>query len=1796
MKPGEIRHTSGERLKGFEPGDFAVPAGGPSLEIAYYEKGKWHAGKLKETPVQAGGKITITIEDHSIVVGERDVEISIPPRKVENVVGGNITHEGKVWRIESINLGPNGEIWYDLESGGKKMRNIAQEYLRQVGKVEKAQEKLEAGAAGELARLKAEIQKVKGEKRKELMGRLTGLQKQVVEMRKILGGVEGWHASDEARIKEIGDKITKLQSDLEKEVEALDDAIVEELDNEKELAKGNVEIKEKTEDKNTAIGVRSRYEAVLADWDEIVPAAGALSWKEKNDNYQVWKTTVNDAKEKVVDCKKRLDAQVAADRVGAPPRGRGAPPPADSPETTALRAELVLLETDLRDKKALEPEKPGDRPSEDENNKRNTWLLIYKEYLTIAGDAANPDNGRAKRLIGAVEKIRKNQAVSEMRAGGDYDRADPAQAKLWDKVTAKALEEVIEKWKSNVDEKEKEIFDFDKEKTELLAKVAELDAKITALGGSEAAALKTKLDLIEKGSKTPPIEGVKKLAKGAGVEDKMIEFWKQLGDLEVEIDKVEYKRDVATSEKSVEGKVETLDLPADLMREIMIANAPGLHEAMSAAFDAVLDDTGNVGLVEAAAVKFFKDLDVDAPATAPSTQTLRQKLAERGVRNWEKFQKQFEKQLAGRMAGFLVQSVDAEARHFIAQTAPKSSLEQFKEQAAKVGLGKTLTKIGVNISVLVGAGIGMSALTGAVGIPSGIGVRGAATGGVLGAFRTGLQRLFGRDSSSIKQAEEQARKDMEKNARVAIRNKIFDNIFDVSAGPATVRATAPHNFEHALAAILREATQEKAEEEEKKITIGTGPNPITLKGEDVCLYYESLKRASQEEGAELTEATRYQYAAALCALRHNRTDALVEKTPAGIRALKWFTEAFSGKMKVPADKRPAGAALRPGEQPTAAETRASWKKQLLVTGVTGMAVGAALEAGGYLSRGAFGVDIARGAMGLATGGLIGAGKEFARQQREAGKEVRENLDNVVAKVNARLEKLRGGSHLTADEAKEAKSYFTLLSAMLSGTGAKAEGLAGIADQKEQKFFVKHAFDSSYFVQQNPLYKYTLKNLVVEMNRFGVLEMDEAKPDVKNFANALKALRQSTDQLEAEAKNSAGLRAKNFLKRLGKGAAYGVAFGGAAALLGAAFDFLRSGPTSPGGALHGRSEPVFTDQEGLNKWVAAQEAHAAAVGPDVPGGKGGTSDVVPPPTGKGTGAHDVVPTGKGVGIHEVAHVGNGPEDVAKSFGEKTVTTPWGGIEKFRGVMKAGGLLDSAGHVKGTNMSFDDWRHSELERLGYQYEEGGVILHPYHLGKNAEMELYEGGDGKMHVRYDMENGGVTVRKTMFVEHHHDANNVAEEPITKPAGKGTDEFKVLHRGEKMAPAARHFADAAREGKLDVVEFDGIKVKGGVADAVVDQSDKDAVLLVPKGKGGVAVKAYPEYVNGKWILHKVSPTPGAGLEVDGRWHSDPDTLITGKSGEKYVPLFGDDGSVRYKTLGSDAVYDANGEWVGRLSKGSSGLTFDNDISGAQRHNAEISQLNWDDDAAATTTTTTTTKGGGSHGSAGGKISEATRARLMEINSGKSHPGVGGKGVVAETPTPYVPEAPRQVITPEQVEEYTEAFKEVRTGFSRSFKTLLGDISHETNAEKMLLKDINRVVSEQLENVRLGRVDDLRVLQALGEGHSLPADVRMEELAEVLREKFSPETKVLLADFDAPAGQAYALGAESVQVVPGGVGGHAAKILLPGGEEAFVFNNDLTYTKDALGNLKVVTPDGGSYVGKVVLDTTSGKVDIQPV
>lgn len=1089
MKKSESSLNAPERVSKFDADKFAV-----NDEIIYRDPSAgWVRGKLARKPEVTPDKaIKITL------TGRVEHVVHIPPKLVEfsSTTGRvrRVKYDGKEYGVGDVHIGPNGEIWYDLTDPATPtrvvLRKIDQEVIRNLSEISKIETKLTTAGTGDIARLVTEVKKVQGEKRTELMKQINDLELKIKEMHHQISDLGELSELEAGQMVTVSAEIKKIKSAIDAAIRKLDTEISEIIAKEEKSG----EVKERKENAETFQTMIDREFAGIDRTAKIKFDSEHAKWVKKSEAFERWdserKVLTEALKAAKNDNALKAVAQRAIDDFDRDPRN--IPRPVKPP-----------------------PEKTFEKPSGNPIKQEEITIQIFNDLTAarLAFDTANavvppatPPVFRFADFLDSVDAKRKANAAKEGLT--DYLHPGRVLSQLSPRAieTIKIIKEMIEEWKNL---QETEAFNFKKEKAELEADVERLVFKLQTQTG--VSRLETRLEAIRTN-----ITALK--SSTAGVDKVMIDYWRELGNLEKDILSAELKTKASTTER----EVKFVDLPRGIMKEMMLAKPAEFKEVVKQSYDAVISEGKSTSDLELAMAKWLDGIDVDA-----TTPPLRGRMAQYGIKDWEGFRKQFKNKLSKDFSLLMMANTDSQLRNLLTQKIAdiKNNPARWKfytkdfwreirqehwDTSTFVNMKASMAaRMGINIAVLGTIGGGLSLALKLVPIP-GV-VKAGIVGSAVGFAKAGIQRIMGKDTNYYSKEQERAKKVADEKKKQFITDELMSKMFTTDVLNPGIKPEQVDMMADMFTISMRKVTGKK---EGQELAVTDGTETITLKGDTVCMFHEMLKNAAEAEGVDVEDKKiRLEFAKALYALHNNDAIKVQEQDPIEVRAWQKIIDIYSGKSSVASRGGQSPDMLR--RQGLGAQADELEKKQKMDFGTQAMIT--AGMGGSVAAVMVYNSDIGRGVLGATIFGLAGEKAGLKSERNSADRDSIQHVESNLFQINTHInDALTGGSHTVSDgHTKMTKEYYDLFSVLLAGRSLNELTLTNIPAD-DLKYYQKHAKDVAGMLQRNTKYRSIVEGTIREISRSGLLEK-------AGFMACLANIQNTTTHMGKAAENSMGTK-------------------------------------------------------------------------------------------------------------------------------------------------------------------------------------------------------------------------------------------------------------------------------------------------------------------------------------------------------------------------------------------------------------------------------------------------------------------------------------------------------------------------------------------------------------------------------------------------------------------------------------------------------------------------------------------------
>ena len=768
------------------------------------------------------------------------LELTLPPEKIifpdlaklYEINGKNYLIDPASIRVDQ----DTHEVEMDLVSGDERLSNINLEMVRNLESVQDTGGALKT----KIDQLKAEIHTKSDVRAKDVMRKLTDLERQSTEVGEKLGSLDVWQEIGATQGKEIGAQIKQLQKDLNATVDALRvelEAIKPPQAKEDDLREEATGLEERLEAENKVAVQKAKKQ-----YDDDKSAA-TKEHKQWQDDKKKWETDKK-AYDKYLKDRKNWEDKMEAFHV----RGEGKDPTKQEPKIV-----------DDPGPAPTEPISPDSLPAVDEDKEKiNTAYKLFEEIRD------NPPSDNHKKIIEKVEKEAdkkaKRQGFADYKAVPDGIREEMV-AKIFMEVTA------AEKAKNP---EAGEVFDLKKEKTELLEKVKELRAR--------AEKLKMTAEVARLDAGKTRIEAVDTLPTDIEKQKAILQYWESLGGIEVAI--YQKEREKSTQAVEIAAEQKDIDIPDTVLRELFADRLVQVRAAMEAIYMQDLSFEGETTVTNETVLLAMENL----MKTKPNEEMLA-KLRQYGIKNWESFQQIWENKMAKRAVKVLHEWGQDDLRSEIAKQT--GAMDAFKALKWQLG-ARVLTNL-----ALVGGGAALATAVFASGGLAGVAL--AAAGGAAGGGMRALAQKFIFGSKWLEDRKKKQLEEMAANKRQEIINNILNKRF---GGKERTEFGSETNavFSSIMADAIRQASAEAG------LVVGKGEDFASaeakaLEGDEKRLYIQAL-RSAVESGVNLSAEQKIKMAVTLKELLRQgekRAQAAVENSdPAVIRLIDGVMAGYSG--------------------------------------------------------------------------------------------------------------------------------------------------------------------------------------------------------------------------------------------------------------------------------------------------------------------------------------------------------------------------------------------------------------------------------------------------------------------------------------------------------------------------------------------------------------------------------------------------------------------------------------------------------------------------------------------------------------------------------------------------------------------------------------------------------------------------------------------------------------------------------------------------------------------------------------
>ncbi|MFH2018737.1 MAG: hypothetical protein ABII98_01970, partial [bacterium] len=738
-----------------------------------------------------------------------------------------------------------------------------------------------------------------------------------------------------------------------------------------------------------------------------------------------------------------------------------------------------------------------------------------------------------------------------------------------------------------------------------------------------------------------------------------------------------YKKEMEPAPTVPEAQEKTVEIPSQVLVDIVKNKPAEMKAVVERAFGSMLGGTSpEEGIADALKTLF---------ASRPDDTTMKE-LRKFGIKDWNSFKKMWDEKLSQKVAGVLRKWSEEQLRAHIILNA--GGWESFVTETKKFGAIKgDLAKRVLMTAACVGGGAVLASFLWPAGIAvAGVAIGGATAGGAAGGLIRGLlNRLaFGgkekkqEQAGKMQEAKTRRIEELVAKKRDSLAKELVAGMFSGDTAKADSEAL---NFSAFLAEAVREG--QKEEGKFKIIDKNRQEQEVVLSGNAQRMYEDALKHLKQEGGLELDATQKIELALAISKLQISGDQKVAEKVkssdPLVVRALDGFFKAYSGRL---------------GEE----------EGKLATVGGVGAStvMGAAIGTAFFSFSGA-----TRAAMGAAGFGLAGyrVGEFSVKKEREK---------EAVKEIEIHIEKIR------ADNLNYKQSLSQNSIASQQDRDIALKLLKSAVDKLKVAKKGKGNMAWAAAINNQPMLRAKADNIISELTREGIYGEREV---FATWDKALNKIREEGNHLDEIAEVARGRKATG--KEKAKIALYSLA----GAAVGAAFSF---------GLGYGAQElrehfGFVREAQGATRphEASSQVEQKAGVASEKPVASAPVAELAPPP--ETHSAYEI----KSVISEKIVSRGGSAESSVKALlrdaGKNPLFQnengkPWTATEKSAWMRQ-----------ELNRLQIQDTKSGELSEVGYQYGHGAV-KHPLMLyrDRGAKFEIFEGTDGKAHLRLIGEEG--------------------------------------------------------------------------------------------------------------------------------------------------------------------------------------------------------------------------------------------------------------------------------------------------------------------------------------------------------------------------------------------------------------------------------------------------------------------------
>lgn len=662
------------------------------------------------------------------------------------------------------------------------------------------------------------------------------------------------------------------------------------------------------------------------------------------------------------------------------------------------------------------------------------------------------------------------------------------------------------------------------------------------------------------------------------IKEALIDALRDVHNADIAVTEHEFKKKLKVETKSKEKKV--LDIPAPIMTTIFSLHTKESKKLFEKVFTDIAEGRDEEGAIAGELKQFFTT--VLESLGKKETAYLLEQLKEHHI---------YVDDLRGRLDDGVFKNMAKSLRHAAEQQVTYWASQKLFHLRGETGLPGNMEEAAVRFrewkqtspfanmgGVLTGKLIAHTVVLGGVGWLANTVIshipflsenqRGAAVGSVVGVARTGLHQIIG-GMKGVQEAEAHAAEKGMHAKKHLIKDYLLDQTFDESGTDVAFRKDKDSEWGRLFATMLRRSTQENKKEE-----VLTAGEVLTLKGDEILTYHQTMYRAEHDAGLE-PEKLRFRFIKAAHGLRYNgkisEKERLLAARPSFLHSkIKWVSDLLSGRLSKP---KPFDGRIQDGK--------------ITVPAIAGAIAGYAIADRGN--------NWLRAGIGAAYGFQRGYLSRTEEETGEADMEARKQVKKVLGVIENFI--IKKPEDVTLTETQQVREYHDLLVVMLRGQDTELS-IKNI-DFSTLQYFQHYQKDIAGVLDRDVMLRTEVESILFEINRSGLLER-------QGFSRALDALEKVGIHREEMVENSWGVQFRG-LKRWVRGTLYGLVGGAVSWGLGRAADHLRA-PSYD-------SAEVATLAEPEPSIVAAAEENTSAA--SVSYNTGHTAATPAPETGAGT---------------------------------------------------------------------------------------------------------------------------------------------------------------------------------------------------------------------------------------------------------------------------------------------------------------------------------------------------------------------------------------------------------------------------------------------------------------------------------------------------------------------------------------------------------------------------------------------------